>query len=136
MSIFRGKHTLLNYSNFFIQHKNIDSAFMNIKLMCRNILSSNSLRVVGEASALLPNGIIVSPDGFTMAFLLDESHLSLHSYTNSDPERGEVIGKLACDLFTCTKDPINHFNAIRDLNKFIIDNYDAVLDEQKTVDRF
>jgi S-adenosylmethionine/arginine decarboxylase-like enzyme len=133
---FRGKHTINNYSNFFIPYKNIDSAFMNIKLTCRNILTNNHLRVVDEASSILPLKHIPSPDGFTMCFLLDESHLSLHSYTNCEEERGEVIGKLALDLFTCSPNPLHHHNAIRDLSKFLIENYHCSLDSSLTIDRF
>ena len=133
---FRGKHTLLNYSNFFIKQKNIDSAFTNIKLNCRNILTNNHLRVVDEASSILPLKHCPSPDGFTICFLLDESHMCLHSYTNCDIQRGELIGKLAVDLFTCSPEPLNHYNAIRDLNKFLIENYEAVLDSSKTIERF
>lgn len=133
---FRGKHSLLNYSNFFITHKNIDAAFTNIKLTCRNILTNNHLRIVDSCSSILPAAHNISPDGFTMCFLLDESHMSLHSYTNCEESRGEIIGKLAVDLFTCSPSPLNHHNAIRDLNKFLIENYDAILDNSKTINRF
>ena len=137
---FRGKHTLLNYSNFFIPHKNIDAAFTNIKLTCRNILTNNHLRIIDSASSILPlkqvYSVCPSPDGFTICFLLDESHMSLHSYTNKEESRGEIIGKLAVDLFTCSPHPANHHNAVRDLNKFLIENYDVLLDSSKTIDRF
>ena len=133
---FRGKHTMNDYSNFFIKHKNINSAFTNIILTCRNILVSNNIRIVDEVSSILPINGFNTPDGFTMAFLLDESHLSLHSYTNSDLVRGDIIGKLALDLFTCSPNPLNHYNTVRDLNKFIIENYDAVLDNSQTINRF
>ena len=134
---FRGKHSLLNYTNFYIKHKNIDSAFTNIKLTCRNILTNNNLRIVDSCSSILPaTQNIPSPDGFTMCFLLDESHMSLHSYTNCEENRGEIIGKLAVDLFTCSPNPLNHHNAIRDLNKFLIENYDVVLESSKLIDRF
>ncbi len=136
----RGKHTLLNYSNFFIAHKNIDAAFTNIKLTCRNILTNNHLRIIDSASSILPlktaYSVCPSPDGFTICFLLDESHMSLHSYTNKEESRGEIIGKLAVDLFTCSPTPANHHNAIKDLNKFLIENYDVLLDSSKTIDRF
>lgn len=134
---FRGRHSLLNYTNFFIKHKNIDSAFTNIKLMCRNILTNNNLRIVDSCSSILPTvGNIPSPDGFTICYLLDESHMSLHSYTNCEESRGELIGKLAVDLFTCSSNPLNHHNAIRDLHKFLIENYDVVLESSKLIDRF
>jgi len=133
---FRGKHSLLNYTNFFIKHKNIDSAFTNIKLTCRNILTNNNLRIVDSCSSILPTKNIPSPDGFTICFLLDESHMSLHSYTNQEESRGEIIGKLAVDLFTCSSNPLNHHNAIKDLNKFLIENYDVVLESSKIIDRF
>ena len=132
----RGRHTIIDYSNFFIQHKNIDAAFTNIKLTCRNILTNNHLRIVDSASSILPLKNIPSPDGFTICFLLDESHMSLHSYTNKEIDRGPIIGKLAVDIFTCSENPNNHHNAVRDLNKFLIDNYDVILQNSKTIDRF
>ena len=133
---FRGKHSILNYTNFFIKHKNIDAAFTNIKLTCRNILTNNNLRIVDSCSSILPLKHCPSPDGFTICFLLDESHMSLHSYTNNELDRGEIIGKLAVDLFTCSSNPLNHHNTIRDLNKFLIENYDVVLESSKIIDRF
>ncbi len=72
----------------------------------------------------------VSPYGWTMCHLLDESHLSFHCYTEPS------IGKCAVDLFTCSKDPINHHNAVLDLTTFLIDNYNCVLEHKQIIDRF
>jgi S-adenosylmethionine/arginine decarboxylase-like enzyme len=53
----------------------------------------------------------VSPPGGTIIIMLDESHISLHSY-------GEE-GILATDTFTCSKNPENHINAVSDIKKLI-----------------
>jgi len=53
----------------------------------------------------------VSPIGFTMVLLLDESHISIHSYGD--------IGLLALDCFTCSKNPENHINAVYDIKEMI-----------------
>lgn len=129
MSIHRGKHTLLNFINFIIPRRNLDVAYLNIKGQTRQILTDNDLRIVDYAGKVFLNPE-VSEYGFTMAHLLDESHLSLHAYTESH------IGKLAVDLFTCSRNPVNHMNAVVDLTEFLIDNYNCILENQQTIDRF
>jgi S-adenosylmethionine decarboxylase len=48
---------------------------------------------------------IKSPNGFTVVVMLDESHISAHSYSDE--------GMLAMDIFTCgSTDPQNVFDII------------------------
>lgn len=125
----KGLHTLLNYSNFFIQRKNLDTAFINTKLVARNILTNNHLRIVDQAGKVFVNSKI-SPEGWTWMFLLDESHMSCHAYTD------ETRGKMAIDIFTCSRNSENHTNAVNQLNTFLIDNYFCILDSRLDIPRF
>jgi S-adenosylmethionine/arginine decarboxylase-like enzyme len=125
----RGLHTLLNYSNFFVQRKNLENAFTTIRLASRNILTNNHLRIVDQAGKIFIDSNI-SPEGFTWMYLLDESHMSCHAYTD------QTRGKMAIDLFTCTRDPTNHINAVNQLNTFLLDNYFCNLDSRTDIPRF
>lgn len=125
----RGLHTLVDLVNFTIRPKNVESSFINIRLTMRNIITSNHLRIVGESSKLFDDPTI-SPAGFTNILLLDESHVSIHCYT--DPS----IKKCAIDLFTCSTDPINHTRAINDLTQYFINNYDAIVAKELVIERF
>lgn len=125
----RGLHSLLNYSNFFVQRKNLESAFTNIRLASRNILTNNHLRIVDQAGKVFIDSNI-SPEGFTMMYLLDESHMSFHAYTD------ETRGKMAVDIFTCARNPDNHINAVTQLNTFLVDNYFCNLDSRTDIPRF
>ena len=63
-----------------------------------------------------------TPPGFTSVVLLDESHVSCHTYAN--------LGLMALDIFTCgTTDPENVFEKIK--NKLNLKNYSI-----KIIDRF
>lgn len=124
-----GLHTLLNYSNFFIRRKNLESTFTNLRCASKNILTHNHLRIVDQAGKVFIDHNI-SPEGFTYMYLLDESHMSCHAYT--DPTRG----KMAIDVFTCCKNPENHINAITELNTFLVDTYQCILDSRTDIPRF
>ena len=123
MSVHRGLHTLLNYRNFIIPSRHLESSYENTRVICRHYLRKNNLRVVNECSSLLNDNR--SPEGWTMCFLLDESHLSLHSYTS--------LGLLAIDLFTCSPTPENHTNCVEDINKYIINSYNSELIDKQTI---
>lgn len=124
----RGKHTLLNYIRFVIPPSKLHDHYVHITQKTHFIITSNHLNVVDSAGKLFLND--VSPAGFAITHLLDESHFSAHAYTDKS------IGKLAVDLFTCSKNPVHHYNAIIDINTFFIRNYMCVLDSYKMVDRF
>jgi S-adenosylmethionine/arginine decarboxylase-like enzyme len=129
MTTHKGLHTLLNYSNFFIQRRNLESAFTNIRLASRNILTNNHLRIVDQAGKVFLDSNI-SPEGWTWMFLLDESHMSCHAYTDDSK------GLCAIDLFSCCSNKQNHFNAVDQINNFLINNYFCVLDNRQDIERF
>jgi S-adenosylmethionine/arginine decarboxylase-like enzyme len=125
----RGLHTFIDIASFTIKRKNLDISYNTIKHMVRTSALKNHLNIVGECSKLFKDERI-SPDGFTMAFLLDESHISLHAYT------APTIAKIAIDIFTCSGDPLNHTNCVNDITSYIINNYDSTLVSRITVPRF
>ncbi len=75
-----------------------------------------------------------SPPGFTCIVMLDESHISAHTYAD--------LGLIALDVFTCGKtDPRNALNfileevdlgdvTVRDVPRFIVTEDDQAADEQ------
>lgn len=102
---YRGNHSMLDYTNCFIKKKNTEAVFLSLIGGFKTICKSNGLRVVGERMELFDGSL--SPSGGTFVLLLDESHISLHSY-------GEE-GLIAIDLFTCCKNPQNHIDAMMDI---------------------
>ena len=67
--------------------------------------------------------------GGTIIIMLDESHISLHSY-------GEE-GILAVDCFTCSKNPQNHINAVSDIKKLMTKHFaEGELMKHHSVGRF
>jgi S-adenosylmethionine/arginine decarboxylase-like enzyme len=126
MSIHRGLHTLLSFRNFYIPTRLLDASYENTRVICRHLITKNNLRIVGEASKLL-NDTKVSPEGWTMAYLLDTSHVTLHSFTSRD------FGFLEIDVFTCCPNPESHLNCVEDLNKYFVENHSVELVDKQTI---
>ena len=125
----RGLHTLIDISNFFIKKKNLDISFTTIKNMTKTFAVNNQLNIVGETSKLLLNE--KTPEGFTMCYLLDESHISIHCYSSKE------IGLLALDIFTCCNNPIYHTKTVDDISSYLIQNYPpSYISRRDTVYRF
>jgi S-adenosylmethionine/arginine decarboxylase-like enzyme len=123
----RGIHSLLDYNNCFIPKKNTESILLNLFIQFKLICKSNELRIVGEIFNIFDGS--VSPSGGTYVIALDESHISLHSY-------GEE-GLCAIDLFTCSRNPNHHINALCDIKKLMEETFpDIVLMKQEGVPRF
>lgn len=90
-----------------------------------NAASRAGVTVVGEQLRVFDGE--VSPPGFAMAILLDESHISLHAYSD--------LGLMAFDCFTCgnkaaTTDIANRFTAL------VAEQFEHATLRQSTVDRF
>ena len=123
----RGQHSMIDLNGCIIPSKNTEAVLLKLNLCLKDICLRNSLRVVGEKLVIFDGS--VSPSGGTIAILLDESHITLHSY-------GEE-GIIACDLFTCAKDPINHAKAICEIKRLMGDVFpQGWISGQHTVARF
>lgn len=123
----RGNHTMLDFTKCYIKPKNLNPTSLTINANLKYICNKNNLRVVGERTVVFDGSN--SPTGFTTVLLLDESHISIHSYAD--------IGLLAIDCFTCSKDPENHINAVYDIKDMIKTMFEkAELKAQHYVGRF
>ena len=106
---YRGSHTMYDFSKCYIKEKDTETVFLALFNGFKEICGNNNLRIVGEKMVVFDGS--VSPPGGTIIIMLDESHISLHSY-------GEE-GILATDCFTCSKNPENQINAVSDIKKLI-----------------
>jgi len=124
---YRGSHTMHDFSKCFIKEKDTETVFLALFNGFKEICGNNNLRIVGEKMVVFDGS--VSPPGGTIILMLDESHISLHSY-------GEE-GILATDTFTCSKNPENHINAVNDIKKLISYHFpEGELMKQHSVGRF
>jgi S-adenosylmethionine/arginine decarboxylase-like enzyme len=106
---YRGCHSMLDITKCYIKEKDTEATCLALFNGFKEICGNNSLRIVGEKMVVFDGS--VSPPGFSFIAMLDESHISAHSY-------GEE-GILAIDCFTCSKCPENHINAVNDIKKLI-----------------
>jgi len=106
---YRGSHSMIDITKCYIKEKDTETVFLALFNGFKEICGNNNLRIVGEKMVVFDGS--VSPPGGTIILMLDESHISLHSY-------GEE-GILAIDCFTCSKNPENHINAVSDIKKLI-----------------
>jgi len=106
---YRGSHSMIDITKCYIKEKDTETVFLSLFNGFKEICGNNNLRIVGEKMVCFDGS--VSPSGGTIILMLDESHISLHSY-------GEE-GILAVDCFTCSKCPENHINAVNDIKKLI-----------------
>lgn len=123
----RGQHSLLDFNGCIIPTKNTEAVVLKLNLCFKDICLRNNLRVVGERLVIFDG--TESPSGATFCLLLDESHISFHSY-------GE-LGICAIDVFTCAKDPINHLKACCEIKRLMGDMFpNGWLSTQQTIPRF
>lgn len=127
LSTARGRHSMLDYINCTIPQKNVESVALNLIFNFKIICEEEGLRIVGEKCVVFDG--TKSPPGFTFVLCLDESHISVHSYADE--------GLLATDLFTCSKNPHAHINALRRIEDVILCHFpEGELYKRHTVGRF
>lgn len=127
ISTAKGRHTMYDYINCIIPDKNVESVALNLIFNFKIICEEEGLRVVGEKMVVFDGTI--SPSGFTFVCLLDESHISFHSYAST--------GEAAIDAFTCSKTPQAHINALRRIEDLMSVNFpDGTLFKRHSVSRF
>lgn len=123
----KGLHTLIDITGFYVRKPFLYQRCLSMKDRFEMICNNNHLRVVGSGHKVFDNET-VSPPGWTMFLMLDESHISTHCYTDQ--------GKMALDIFTCCPNPQNHINAVNDITRYIIDDYHAEIKSNQTISRF
>ena len=124
---YRGSHSMLDITKCYIKEKDTEATCLALFNGFKEICGNNNLRIVGERMVVFDGS--VSPHGFTFILLLDESHISFHSYS--------MEGIAAIDTFTCSKNPENHINAVSDIKKLISHHFpEGELMKQHMVGRF
>jgi S-adenosylmethionine decarboxylase len=83
----KGSHILCDFINFFGNEYDLAQIVFNIMI---DSINNTNMKIVHQKLIILNEN---TPPGFTGVLLLDESHFTCHSYTNT--------GLLALDLFTC-----------------------------------
>jgi len=118
----KGLHVFLDYTGaYFDEH--LDAEWM-LSVMRKAVSASTAREVHAHVAAF--DGT-VSPPGFAAVVLIDESHITAHSYADR--------GLLAVDCFTCgSTDP----NLVADhLHQALISVFpDVVLERRDQVKRF
>ena len=87
----KGKHIFLDFINFNVNENLKECCEFIFDLMNKGIKLTN-MRKKHSKMILLDKD---TEEGFTSVILLDESHITCHSYTK--------LGLLAIDIFTCGK---------------------------------
>ena len=84
----KGEHIFLDITDFYIKDLKEGSEYI-FNLMKKSIELTN-IKIKHSKLIILDDN---TPEGFTSVLLLDESHITCHSYTK--------LGLLAFDIFTC-----------------------------------
>ena len=119
----KGRNTVLNYVRFCIPSCKLNDHYSTINKTTKFILNTNNIRVVDSVGKIILQDDL-TPKGFVVNYLLfDESYLSTYAYTNKSS------GKLTINFFTKSVEPLNHYNALADINKFFTERYFCILDK-------
>jgi len=84
----KGNHVFLDFINFF--DDDLEKCAQYIFDVMRESIYRTNMKAMFEKMVILKDD---TEDGFTSVILLDESHITAHSYTKR--------GLLALDVFTC-----------------------------------
>ena len=110
--LYIGKYIYQMYQNnnslgrhYFIDITNVPENMINdhelLKSKCGALLKEFKMNVLGV------NDHVFQPHGYTLVYLLSESHLSLHSW----PE----YNTLKMDLFTCSSKKLDNVKTIKNM---------------------
>jgi S-adenosylmethionine/arginine decarboxylase-like enzyme len=90
----KGTHIMFDYDNL------MESEYINTKMFTENIIKlldktieQSNLNEIDRSINIFDDDNNKTPPGFAIVVVLDESHISFHSYTK--------LGILAIDIFTC-----------------------------------
>ena len=88
----KGNHVFLDFVNFYANKDHLEECCNHIFQIMKDSLKLTSMRNMHSKMIVLKDD---TEEGFTSVILLDESHITCHSYTKQ--------GLLALDVFTCGK---------------------------------
>jgi S-adenosylmethionine decarboxylase len=86
----KGNHVFLDFINFY--DNELEECCEYIFNVMKESIKRTRMKIMFEKMVMLKDD---TEEGFTSVILLDESHISAHSYTKQ--------GLLALDVFTCGK---------------------------------
>lgn len=86
----RGNHVFLDFVNFYSSSEELEECCSHIFGLMNEAISQTNMRNMFGKMVMLKDD---TEEGFTSVILLDESHITCHSYTK--------MGLLALDVFTC-----------------------------------
>lgn len=84
----KGRHVFLDFVNFY--DNNLEQCCQDVFEIMQDSLKLTKMRNMHSKMIILKDD---TEEGFTSVILLDESHITCHSYTK--------LGLLALDVFTC-----------------------------------
>ena len=84
----RGTHILVDLTGIYGDPESLAKSVMECSL---NHIERAGVKIMGQQISIFDG--TVSPPGFALGILLDESHFTAHAYTQE--------GLMALDLFTC-----------------------------------
>lgn len=84
----KGRHVFLDFVNFY--DNNLEECCQHVFQIMQDSLKLTKMRNMHSKMIVLKDD---TEEGFTSVILLDESHITCHSYTK--------LGLLALDVFTC-----------------------------------
>jgi len=119
----KGIHYIYDFTN--IKCSNPKKYFNEINEILDNVIKECNLNQVGRSDNFFDGEN--TPPGFANVRVLDESHISAHSYSD--------IGILAVDIFTCGNLE-NGDKAGKLLKKLIIDKFNAIIKKEYIIERF
>ena len=85
----KGKHVFLDFINFYVED-DLKECCQYIFEVMKDSLKLTTMKNMHSKMIMLDTD---TEEGFTSVILLDESHITCHSYTK--------LGLLALDVFTC-----------------------------------
>ena len=126
MTKHKGIHYIYDFVN--IKTKNAKDYNKRINKILDQIIEECELNQIDKSNNLFKEENCNTPPGFAIVRVLDESHISAHSYSD--------IGILAVDIFTCGN-LINGKKAGELLKELIIKNFDqAIIKNEFIINRF
>ena len=97
-----GKHLICDF-------KDIPSFDLDLKALCKELCEMHHYEILGEVEH------VFQPQGYTLLFLLSESHLSVHTF----PEKNHM----SFDIYTCRQYSDN--SEYDKIYKYLIDTLEA-----------
>ena len=123
---FKGIHFIYDFSNIIVKDTKKYNEIINEIL--DEVIKKTNLNQIDRSNNLFDDKNTLTPPGFATVCVLDESHISAHSYSE--------LGILAVDIFTCGNLE-NGKKAGKLLKELILKNFKNVkIEKEGIVNRF